>query len=74
MSSKCRIRLLGQVFLHAADFDVLEQDVKIFPDPIIPHHVFYGLVVVNVLVMILGLLRRKWNYDPVTQMNTVISG
>jgi hypothetical protein len=49
------------VFLQAAAFDVFQQGVKILLDPVIPHHVFNGLVVVNVVVMFYGLLRRNLN-------------
>lgn len=72
----CRAKVvirLGFVFLQATAFDVFEQGVKIFLNPVISHHVFYNLVVVNVIVVFLRLLGRNLNYDPATRLLKVIA-
>ncbi|HEX7033564.1 MAG TPA: hypothetical protein VF172_11245 [Nitrososphaera sp.] len=43
---------LGNVFSDAAALDVAQQGVKIFLYFVVANHVFYGSIVINVIVML----------------------
>jgi hypothetical protein len=57
---------LQHVFLQTAVLYVLQQSFKIFLDLVIAQHIFYGLVVVNMVVILFGLARTGFCYDPAT--------
>jgi hypothetical protein len=57
---------LQHIFLQAAVLYVLQQGLKIFLDLVVAHHIFYGLVVVNMVVILFGLARTGFCYDPAT--------
>ena len=60
--------------MDAAALYVLQQGVKIFFNLVIPHHVFYGVVVVDMVILLFLLFIVSLCYDPATRLNKAIAG
>jgi len=65
---------LQHVFPQAPAFYVSQQGVKILLELIIANHVFYGLVIVDMVVMFFDFLSAGFCYDPATQPTKAIAG
>lgn len=60
-------------FVQPVALYVPQQAVKIVLNFVIADHVFYSLVVIDVVVFF-GLFRRGFCYDPATKIIMVIAG